>query len=141
MTPREHRDAKKKWKEHCNKYHNEKKVLENFTNSLIKENTPDSDVPTSCQMSTPEVAEIIEKNKNKEKLPRYKSREKMKKLKIPKESMKNVSRAKKILNPKPVETPNTKLQNSSESRKDLIKIAFFGEVLKQQIQDNFSEIK
>lgn len=61
MTPREHRDAKKKWKKHCTKYRNKKKVLANITNSFIKENTPDSDVSTSCQMSTPEVAEIIKK--------------------------------------------------------------------------------
>lgn len=57
---------------------------------------------------------------------------------------KRLSRLKKSITPKPKDTPNTKLQkmaDTPESRKDLVKTALFGEVLKQQIQDNFSEMK
>lgn len=47
-------------------------------------------------------------------------------------------------NTKPKETPNTKLQKMAESpefRKELVKKALFGEVLKEQLQENFSEMK
>ncbi|GBP31792.1 hypothetical protein EVAR_81558_1 [Eumeta japonica] len=73
MTPREHRDAKKKWKVHCTKYRSKKKVLANITNSFIKENTPDSDASASCQM-VPEV--VVRNNKNKEKMLRYRIKKK-----------------------------------------------------------------
>ncbi|XP_022819027.1 uncharacterized protein LOC111353248 [Spodoptera litura] len=144
MTPREHRDAKKKWKQHCTKYRSKKKVLANITNSFIKENTPDSDVSASCQM---EVAE--RNNKNKEKMLRYKIKKKKdEEIKELKRKVlkykKRLSRLKKSTNPKPTDTPNTKLQkmaDNPESRKDLVKKALFGEVLKQQIEDNFSEMK
>lgn len=63
MTPREHREAKKKWREHCNKYRSKKKVLRNVTNTYMRENTPDSEVSNPCQPPTSEVAEIFRKKK------------------------------------------------------------------------------
>ncbi|GBP83096.1 hypothetical protein EVAR_84860_1 [Eumeta japonica] len=145
MTPREHRDAKKKWKVHCTKYRSKKKVLANITNSFIKENTPDSDASASCQM-VPEV--VVRNNKNKEKMLRY--RIKKKRDEEIKELKRKVLKYKKRLSrlkstiPKPTDTPNRKLQkmaDNPESRKDLVKKALFGKVLKQQIEDNFSEMK
>ncbi|KAK9871756.1 hypothetical protein WA026_014211 [Henosepilachna vigintioctopunctata] len=144
MTPREHRDVKKKWKEQCTKYRNKKKVLANITNSFIIENTPDSDVPMSCEMSTPRVAEI--KNKNKEKMLRYKMKKKkdeeIKELqKRVLKYKKRLSRLKKSINPKPKDTPNTKLQkmaDTAESRKDLVKIALLGYGICRELPRSYS---
>lgn len=81
MTSREHREAKKKWRKHCKKYRNKKKVLANITNSFMRENTPDSDASNSCRMSTSEVPELVKTKIDRNKLLRHKIK-KMKKLKL-----------------------------------------------------------
>lgn len=75
MTSREHREAKKKWKEHCTKYRSKRKVLRNVTNTFVRENTPDSETnPT--QPPTPQISESIRTQKNREKMLRYRMRKK-----------------------------------------------------------------
>lgn len=151
MTPRQHREAKKTWKKHCTKYRNKKKGLANITNAFIRENTPESDVSNSSQMPTPEVAvaDKIRKRKNRSKALRYRINKKKddeiinlkKKLFRYK---KRLSRLTKRTKPKPKDTPNTKLQkmaDTPETRKELVKKALFGEVLKEQLQENFSVMK
>lgn len=147
MTSREHREAKKKWRKHCRKYRNKKKVLANITNSFMRENTPDSDASNSCRMSTSEVPELVKTKIDRNKLLRHKIKKKKdEEIKALKKKVlkykKRLSRLKMKENTK--DTPNTKLQkmaDTPECRKDLVKRALFGEVLKQQLQDNFSEMK
>lgn len=76
MTSREHREAKKKWRKHCRKYRNKKKVLANITNSFMRENTPDSDASNSCRMSTSEVPELVKTKIDRNKLLRHKIKKK-----------------------------------------------------------------
>ncbi|CAK1587644.1 unnamed protein product [Parnassius mnemosyne] len=149
MTPREHREAKKKWKEYCTKYRNKKKVLSNITNMYMRDNTPDSDVSNSSQMPTAEVVEVIRQTNYKEKLLRYNTKkEKDKEIRVLKKKLlkykKRLSRLKKKAITERKDTPNTKLlkmADTPKSRKDLVKKALFGEVLKEQLQENFSEMK
>lgn len=43
MTPREHRAALKKWKEHCTVYRAKRLRLKSVTNIFVRQNTPISD--------------------------------------------------------------------------------------------------
>lgn len=151
MTPREHREAKKKWREHCSKYRNKKKIMENIARAFMRENTPETDVPNLSQMPTPggDVADKIRKRKNRNKALRYRINKKkddeIRKLnKKLLKYKKRLTRLTKRTKPKPKDTPNTKLQkmaDTPETRKELVKKALFGEVLKEQLQENLSMMK
>lgn len=71
MTPREHREAKKKWKVYAAKHRNKTKALRNVTNAFLRENTPESEQSNRSLPVTPEVSETIRKTKKKEKMLRY----------------------------------------------------------------------
>lgn len=53
MTPREHRAALKKWKEHCTVYRAKRLRLKNVTNTFLRENTPLSDPEADTSPTRP----------------------------------------------------------------------------------------
>lgn len=53
MTPREHRVALKKWKEHCTVYRAKRLRLKSVTNTFLRENTPLSDPEVDVPPSSP----------------------------------------------------------------------------------------
>ncbi|KAJ8728772.1 hypothetical protein PYW07_006468 [Mythimna separata] len=53
MTPREHRAALKKWKEHCTVYRTKRLRLKSVTNTFIRDNTPISDLEASPPPTRP----------------------------------------------------------------------------------------
>lgn len=150
MTPREHREAKKKWREHCSNYRNKKKQLKNIATAFMRENTPETDVSDSLRMPTPgrDVADKIQKRKNRNKALRYRINKKkddeINKLKKKLfKYKKRLTRLTERTKPKPKDTPNTKLQkmiDNPETRREVVKKALFGEVLKEQLRENLSNL-
>lgn len=145
MTPREHREAKKKWKEHCSTYRNKKKHLKNSTEIYIRENTPDSDVSNSHQIP-PDVAQVVMKIKNQQKQLRHKLK-KQKDKEIEGLKRKILRYKQRLYRKKPNKKPDTpnskikKLADTPESKKVLVKKALFGEIIKEQLKENFSRMK
>ncbi|CAH1990775.1 unnamed protein product [Acanthoscelides obtectus] len=76
MTPREHREAKKKWRENCSAYRNKKKALTNITYTYLRENTPDSETSHSSRPTTPQDVDMFKKRINREKKLRYQIKKK-----------------------------------------------------------------
>lgn len=153
MSRREHKAAKKTWKEHCSNYRSKKQAMKDITNTFARENTPDSENPveerldplrpsenafvTARKKSAKKKREQILKEKNL-KIQEYKR--KMEKYK------KRLQRLEKKANnnSKHDETPNTKLTrmcDTPETRKDVVKKALFGEILNKQLKENYAGLK
>ncbi|XP_060806067.1 uncharacterized protein LOC132902972 [Amyelois transitella] len=147
MTPREHRTAKKNWKKHCTDYRARKKTLKETTNAFVRDNTPSSETEISAPPTTDNSAN--KKRKRHAKLLREKAnRDKDNKILEYKRKVekykKRLSRLEKTINQNKDETPNTKINrmiDDSNSRKEIVKKALFGEVMNKQLKENYSQLK
>lgn len=153
MNPREHRAAKKKWKKHCAKYRSKKKAMAEITNMFVRENTPNSEIEATDEPQRPRQSPIInaiaeKRRRRAKKLQAETMKKKDKKIEDLRKKLakykKRLLRMAKTKENNIIETPFTKLQKMSdtaEGRQDLVKKAFFGEVLKEQLKDNYSTLK
>ncbi|CAG9574155.1 unnamed protein product [Danaus chrysippus] len=53
MSRREHKAAKKTWKERCTKYRQKKRAMKEITNTFVRENTPDSTTGPTLECPAP----------------------------------------------------------------------------------------
>ncbi|KAF5295077.1 hypothetical protein FQA39_LY13228 [Lamprigera yunnana] len=122
MTPREQRITRKKWKNYSSNYRRKKQLLKQTTNNFIRQNTPP---PTDD-----EIQPII----------REENRPVINEDQRPKEAKK---RTKKVV--KSIEkTPKTRIEDLSEhitKKKELVKKALFGEVIKIELEENYTKLK
>lgn len=153
MSRREHKAAKKTWKEHCSKYREKKKAMKYITNTFVRENTPDSENPDEEPLEPLRPSEnllVTARKKSAKKKREQILKEKELKIQEYKRKMekykKRLQRFEKKANNngKNDETPNTKLTrmcDSPETRKDVVKKAIFGEVLNEQLKENYAGLK
>lgn len=146
MSRREHKAAKKTWKEHCSKYRAKKKVMKDITNNFARENTPDSEDTAEERLERLVTARKKSDKKKREQILKEKD------LKI-QEYKRKMEKYKKRLqrlgkkannNSKNDETPNTKLTRMCDTpatRKEVVKRALFGEVLNKQLKENYADLK
>nr|CAI5851326.1 unnamed protein product [Callosobruchus analis] len=146
MDRREHKAAKRIWKEHCTTYRAKKKSLKDITNNFVRENTPDSLPVSPVPPVSPENVLTVARRQAKLKCERI-IREKDRKIYHYKKKMENIKRgysAWRKLIQKIILTPNTKLQamcDTPEHRKEVVKKALFGEVLNEQLKESYANLK
>ncbi|CAG9577524.1 unnamed protein product [Danaus chrysippus] len=134
MSRREHRAAKKTWKERCTKYHSTTgptlecpAPLRSSENALVE---------ARKKQARKKRAKILKDKDNKiqqykQKLEKYKKRLQRLEQKLNKNGKKD-------------ETPNTKLTRmcvTPSTRKDVVKKALFGEVLNKQLKENYAGLQ
>ena len=164
MTPREHRAALKKWKEHCTVYRAKKLRLKSATNTFLRENTPVSDPevdtppsrpssPVPVQISpapSPAVSSASLQQRKKEATKRRKkfNRERNKKIaRLEKKIEKYKKRLARLVskNKKNVEdtskTKILKMLDEPDKREEVVKKALFGDVISKQLKENYSTLK
>nr|CAI5859698.1 unnamed protein product [Callosobruchus analis] len=147
MDRREHKAAKRIWKEHCTTYRAKKKSLKDITNNFVRENTPDSLPVSPAPPVSPENVLTVARRQAKLKRERI-IREKDRKIYHYKKKMekykKRLQRLEKANSKNNPDTPNTKLQamcDTPEHRKEVVKKALFGEVLNEQLKENYANLK
>lgn len=164
MTPREHRAALKKWKEHCTVYRTKRQRLKSVTNTFIRENTPVSDpeagtpptrpaTPDPQQFSSapsPGISSASLQQRKKETTRRRKKFNKEKNEKIARlekkleKYKKRLARFKKKMKKIVEDTPKTKILkmlDEPDQRKEVVKKALFGDVINKQLKENYSTLK
>lgn len=164
MTPREHRAALKKWKEHCTVYRTKRQRLKSVTNTFIRENTPVSDpeadtlptrpaTPDPQQFSSapsPAVSSASLQQRKKETTRRRKKFNRKKNEKIARletkleKYKKRLARFKKKMKKIVEDTPKTKILkmlDEPDQRKEVVKKALFGDVINKQLKENYSTLK
>nr|CAI5837126.1 unnamed protein product [Callosobruchus analis] len=113
MDRREHKAAKRIWKEHCTTYRAKKKSLKDITNNFVRENTPDSLPVSPAPPVSPENVLTVARRQAKLKRERI-IREKDRKIYHYKKKMekykKRLQRLEKGNSKNNPDTPNTKLQ-------------------------------
>nr|CAI5824041.1 unnamed protein product [Callosobruchus analis] len=139
MDRREHKAAKRIWKEHCTTYRAKKKSRR-ILQIILFVKIP----PTLCQslqfLQYLRNVLTVARRQAKLKCERI-IREKDRKIYHYKKKMEQYKRANSKNNP---DTPNTKLQamcDTPEDRKEVVKKALFGEVLNEQLKENYANLK
>ncbi|KAF9417738.1 hypothetical protein HW555_005245 [Spodoptera exigua] len=126
MTPREQRITRKKWKNYSSNYRQRKRQLKQTTNNFIRQNSP----PLTDDEIQPIINEEIRPLKTKLNTQRQKYKRVKKQLK---KVIKSVEK-----------TPKTRIEDMSEDitkKKELVKKALFGEVIKTQLEENYTKLK
>ncbi|CAG9577518.1 unnamed protein product [Danaus chrysippus] len=154
MSRREHKAAKKTWKERCTKYRQKKRAMKEITNTFVRENTPDSttgptlECPAPLRSSENALVETRKKQARKQRAKILKDKDnKIQQYKQKLEKYKKrLQRLEQKLNKngKKDETPNTKLTRmcvTPSTRKDVVKKALFGEVLNKQLKENYAGLQ
>lgn len=164
MTPREHRAALKKWKEHCTVYRAKRLRLKSATNTFLRENTPLSDpdvdtppsrpcTPVPVQISpapSPAVTSASLQQRKKEAAKRRKKFNRERNEKIARLEKKIETYKKRLTrfvnkNKKNIEdTPKTKMLkmlDEPDQRKEVVKKALFSDVISKQLKENYSTLK
>ncbi|XP_049871225.1 uncharacterized protein LOC126373477 [Pectinophora gossypiella] len=164
MTPREHRAALKKWKEHCTVYRAKRLRLKSVTNTFLRENTPLSDpevdtppsrstTPVPVQISpAPSLAVSIasrqQRKKEASKRRKKYNRERNEKIanleKQIEKYKKRLARFKSKIKKNVEDTPKTKIfkmLDEPDQRKEVVKKALFGDVISEQLKENYSTLK
>lgn len=161
MTPREQRLNRKKWKKHSSKYRQKQQLLKSNTRNFVRQNTP----PSTDDEAQPVVGELImpivnedqraneaKKRSERQRKFRNKQHKKMKakvsklisKLNNQRQKYRRVKRQLKKVVKSVEKSPKTRIEEMSEDinkKKDLVKKALFGEVLKVQLEENYSKIR
>ncbi|KAF5278586.1 hypothetical protein FQA39_LY00628 [Lamprigera yunnana] len=160
MTPREQRITRKKWKNYSN-YWRKKQLFKQTTNNFIRQNTPpptdDEIQPIIREENRPVINEDQRPKKAKKRSERQrKSRNReLKKIRVIVSKLKTklntqrqkYKRVKKQLKKvvKSIEkTPKTSIEDMSEDitkKKELVKKALFREVIKIQLEENYTKLK
>lgn len=134
-----------------------KKVLKEITNNFVRQNTPESEHSPSPQssaspsvppMTTPRSDAGNARKRNARKKRDKIIKDKDKKIeyyrKKSEKYRKRLERLEKAKTKENVDTPNTKLIKmceSSETRREVVKKALFGEVLNAQLKENYANLK
>ncbi|CAG9790206.1 unnamed protein product [Diatraea saccharalis] len=164
MTPRDHRAALKKWKEHCTVYRTKRLRLKSVTNTFIRDNTPLSDLeagtpptrpatPVPEQFSSapsPATSSASLQQRKKETTRRRKKFNRKRNEKIAhlekklEKYKKRLARFKSKMKKNVEDTPKTKILKMLEEpdqKKEVVKKALFGDVITKQLQQNYSTLK
>lgn len=157
MTEREKRKTRKKWKESSKHYREKLKTEKNATNFIQQATPPPSDVEDLQEHRRPIYIENrrIQEARNRSQRQRrlrnkqIKHRDRViaklkKKLKTQQQKYRRL-KGKRKAKPKPIElTPKTRCEQLADDiteRRELVKKAIFGEVLKTQLEENCAKIK
>lgn len=159
MTPREQRTTRKKWKEYSLKYRQKTHQLKETTNRFIRENTP---ITTDDEMQPIEENRPVfqedrrvkeaKKRSERQRKSRNKQLKKMAavvsklktKLNTQRQKYKRVKKKLKKVVKSIEKTPKTRIEEMSEDitqKKELVKKALFGEVIKIQLEENYTKIR
>ncbi|KAJ8720618.1 hypothetical protein PYW08_006083 [Mythimna loreyi] len=164
MTPREHRAALKKWKEHCTVYRTKRLRLKSVTNTFIRDNTPISDLEASppptrpttpipeqfSSAPSPAASSASQQQRKKEATTRRKKFNRKRNEKIARlekkleKYKKRLARFKSKMQKNVEDTPKTKILKILEEpdqRKEVVKKALFGDVISNQLKENYSTLK
>ncbi|KAJ8719460.1 hypothetical protein PYW08_011635 [Mythimna loreyi] len=164
MTPREHRAALKKWKEHCTVYRTKRLRLKSVTNTFIRDNTPISDLEASppptrpttpipeqfSSAPSPAASSASQQQRKKEATTRRKKFNRKRNEKIARlekkleKYKKRLARFKSKMQKNVEDTPKTKILKMLEEpdqRKEVVKKALFGDVISNQLKENYSTLK
>ncbi|KAG5869044.1 hypothetical protein JTB14_034659 [Gonioctena quinquepunctata] len=161
MTPREQRLTRNEWKKYSSKYRQQKQLLKNNTDNFVRQNTPS----TTDDEAQPIVGELIRSIVNEDRRANEAKRRSERQRKFRNKQLKGmkamVSKLKTKLNNqrqkyrrvkrqlekvvKSVEkTPKTRIEEMSKDitkKKEIVKKALFGEVIKIQLEENYTKIK
>lgn len=158
MTPREQRMTRQKWKKYSSDYRHKKQLLKQTTHNFMQQNTPPN---TDDELGSVEIRPIInedqrakEAKKRSEKQRKYRNKElkrmqavvsKLKtKLNSQRQKYKRVKKKLKKVVKSAEKTPKTRIEEMSKDvakKKELVKKALFGEVIKNQLEENYTKIK
>ena len=161
MTPREQRIIRKKWKKYSSNYRQRKRLLKQTTNNFIRQNTPPPTDDEIQPIVNEELRPVInedgrakEAKKRSERQRKSRNREikKMKamvsklktKLNSQRQKYKRVKKQLKQVIKSVETTPKTRIEDMSEDitkKKELVKKALFGEVIKTQLEENYTKLK
>lgn len=157
MSRREHKAVTKEWRKHCATYRAKKKALKEITNNFVRQNTPESEgspspqsstSPSILPMTTPrsDASNARKRNARKNRVKIIKDKDK--KIEYYKKKSekyrKRLERLEKAKTKENVDTPNTKFTkmcDSPETRREVVKKALFGEVLNAQLKENYANLK
>lgn len=164
MTPREHRAALKKWKEHCTVYRAKRLRLKSITNTFVRENTPLSDPEETTPPSRPATpvpvqihpvpspaissASLEQRKRVAKKRQKKFNRERNEKIarleKKLEKYKKRLARFERKVKKNVKDTPKTKMLkmlDMPDQKKEVVKKALFGDVISEQLKENYSTLK
>lgn len=165
MTPREQRKIRKKWKKYSSDYRKNQKIRKDCNNYIAQNTPPSSDEEFPEENRAPEP---LNNNKNNQNVNADLRQVEAKRRSLHQRKLRNIALQKKcaiiadlkrklntqqkkynrlkqrIEKPTKVLTPKSKIEQMAEDPnqiRELVKKAFFGEVLQTQITENFSKAK
>ncbi|KAG5884175.1 hypothetical protein JTB14_034714 [Gonioctena quinquepunctata] len=161
MTPREQRSTSNEWKTYSSKYRQQKQLLKNITDNFVRQNTPSTTDDEAQPIVGELIRSIVNEDRRANEAKRRSERQRKFRNKQLKEMKAMVSKLKTKLNNqrqkyrrvkrqlkkvvKSVEkTPKIRIEEMSEDitkKKELVKKALFGEVIKIQLEENYTKIK
>lgn len=161
MTPREQRITRKKWKNYSSNYRQRKQLLKQTTNNFIRQNSPPLTDDEIQLIINEEIRPVInedqrakeaKKRSERQRKSRNKEIKKMKaivsklktKLNTQRQKYKRVKKQLKKVITSVEKTPKTRIEDMSEDitkKKELVKKALFGEVIKTQLEENYTKLK
>ncbi|KAK9875372.1 hypothetical protein WA026_007767 [Henosepilachna vigintioctopunctata] len=161
MTPREQRITRKKWKNYSLNYRQRKQLLKQTTDNFISQNTP---LPIEDEIKpivNEAITHVINEDRRAKEAKRRSERQrksrnmeikKMKaivsklktKLNTQRQKYKRVKKQLKKVIKSVEKTPKTRIEDMSEDmtkKKELVKKVLFGEVIKTQLEENYTTLK
>ncbi|KAF5278151.1 hypothetical protein FQA39_LY05996 [Lamprigera yunnana] len=143
MTSREQRITRKNWKNYSSNYRRKKQLLKQTTNNFIRQNTPtptdDEIQPIIREENRPVINEDQRPKQAKKRISKLKT-----KLNTQRQKYKRVKKQLKKVAKSIEKTPKTRIEDMNEDitkKKELVKKALFGQVIKIQLEENYTKQK